>query len=269
MLRRHLAILLLSALMVGCAALRQPSPQLPVANRVSLEQLVIYGDFDLPQEHRVLRQLDQMRGQIATQLAIPMTDEPIHVYLFKTPKRYRTFLQARFPTFPERRAFFVQTDTRLSVYAQWGDRVAEDLRHEVAHGYIHAVAPTIPLWIDEGLAEYFEVNTQFQGLNRAHADQLIKAMQEGQWRPRLANLERLTAIHDMQQIDYAEAWAWAHYLLETTPDRRALLHEYLGDLEAGRRTPDLAVRIREHDRHAERHLWDHLESIAATRRLEE
>jgi hypothetical protein len=68
------------------------------------------------------------------------------------------------PNLPRRRAFFVETDTRLSVYAYWGDRVAEDLRHEVVHGYLHAVVPHLPLWLDEGLAEYFEVPRGLSGL---------------------------------------------------------------------------------------------------------
>ena len=62
-----------------------------------------------------------------------------------------------FPGTPSRRAFFVESPTHLSVYAQWGDRVQEDLRHEVVHGYLHAVLRDIPLCLDEGIAEYFEV----------------------------------------------------------------------------------------------------------------
>ena len=48
-----------------------------------------------------------------------------------------TFLPPRtmsIPGFPERRAIFVETDVELSVYAHWGEAIAEDLRHEVAHG---------------------------------------------------------------------------------------------------------------------------------------
>lgn len=257
-------ITLLAFLLVlsGCATLRQPA-RLPVANSVSLEQLVIYGDFELPREHRILTQLDQMRGRISHQLGLAATEEPIHVYLFKTPKRYRSFLRTHFPGFPDRRAFFVQTDTRLSIYAHWGDRIAEDLRHEVAHGYIHAAAPNIPLWIDEGLAEYFEVDVAFRGLNQAHLEQLITAMRQQTWQPQLARLDRLDTIHSMEQIDYAEAWAWAHLLLETTPDRRQLLQDYLADLVHGRRGEGLASRVLRQEPDAERRLLMHLEQLAA------
>ena len=74
------------------------------------------------------------------------SDEPVHLYLFENTARYDAFVAARFPNFPARRAFFVETDTTLSVYAAWQDRIAEDLRHETTHGYVHAVVPTVPLW---------------------------------------------------------------------------------------------------------------------------
>ncbi|GIT30210.1 MAG: hypothetical protein Ct9H300mP1_22560 [Planctomycetaceae bacterium] len=33
----------------------------------------------------------------------------------------------------------------------------EDLRHEFTHGVLHSSLKRVPLWLDEGLAEYFEV----------------------------------------------------------------------------------------------------------------
>ena len=74
-------------------------------------------------------------------MALPRSDEPIHVYLFENPERFQGFMRLHYPKFPDRRAFFVKTDTQLTVYAQWGDRMAEDLRHEVTHAYVHAAAP--------------------------------------------------------------------------------------------------------------------------------
>ncbi len=96
------------------------------------------------------------------------------------------------PEFPDRRAFFVEGDTQLDIYAYWGDRVAEDLRHEVTHGYLHTMVPHLPLWVDEGLAEYFEVPRGQQGLNPPHRDMLLQAAREQRWRPDMQRLEQLT-----------------------------------------------------------------------------
>jgi hypothetical protein len=131
------------------------------------------------------------------------------------------------------------------VYAHWSDRVAEDLRHEVAHGYLHAVAPGLPLWLDEGLAEYFEVPRGRGGLNQPHVDLLVDLIQHNGWKPDLARLEQLTDIAQMDQQSYAEAWAWAYLLLETGPEHREALTAYLFDVRSRRgATRPLSARLR-------------------------
>ena len=132
------------------------------------DQLVIYSDFMLPRDHRLVQELTAQRGDVAERLKLAPTDEPIHIYLFRSPESFKDFIQRHHPEFPLRRAFFVETDIRLAVYAHWGDRVAEDLRHEVAHGYLHAAVSGLPLWLDEGLAEYFEVPRGYHGLHQQH-----------------------------------------------------------------------------------------------------
>ena len=108
----------------------------------------------------------------------------------------------------------------------------------MAHGYLHASVPAIPLWIDEGLAEYFEVPRGHGGLNRPHLLLLSDMMEVNGWQPNLEELEALSSAGEMQQDDYAEAWAWVYFLLNSTPERRELLTEYLTELrDKGRAAP--------------------------------
>ena len=116
------------------------------ATSTVLDQLVVFSDSSLPQRHRLLEELNGQRGLLRSKLNLASSDERIYVYLFGSADELKTFLRAKYPAFPDRRAFFVETDTRLEVYAYWGDRVAEDLRHEVAHGYLHSMVPHLPLW---------------------------------------------------------------------------------------------------------------------------
>jgi hypothetical protein len=214
----------------GCAGPWKVRATLPERYTLVREQLVIYSDFPLAAHHRVLEELAARRRDVGRQLALPLSDEPIYVYLFKDVDRFDAFMRLHHPEFSRRRAYFVETDTRLIVYAHWGDRVAEDLRHEVTHGYLHSVVPGLPLWLDEGLAEYFEVGRARQGLNRPHLDLLLARLEQGQWQPDLARLRRLPSAFDMTQADYAEAWAWVHFLLHSRPERHELLRRYLGCL---------------------------------------
>ncbi len=251
----------------GCVTLagRTSAATLPDRHGVVLDQLVVHSNFELPGQHRLLQELNAQRADLSIRLALPISDEPIHVYLFADADRFREFMNQRHPTFPDRRAFFVETDTRLAVYAQWGDRVAEDLRHEVAHGYLHAVVQNLPLWLDEGLAEYFEVPRGTDGTNRPHIEELAALAREGRWTPNLRRLETLQTPAQMSQAEYAEAWLWVHWLLETEPPRRQLLQTYLADLRRDAAVAPLSMYLREHGGNAEAKLLAHLQALEEKR----
>jgi hypothetical protein len=204
----------------GCALPIIRELTLPSRYNVVREQLIVHTDFPLPPNHRLLEELTARRGDLAEQLALPRVDEPVHIYLFQDSEKFKTFLSLYHPDFPRRRAFFLETDTRLQVYAQWGDYVAEDLRHEVCHGYLHAVVPGVPLWLDEGLAEYSEAPRGHHGIHRAHLANLKRRIEKENWQPNLPQLDHFAPSRDMSQDEYAEAWAWTHFLLETRPARR-------------------------------------------------
>ena len=239
-------VLAASCLVSGSCARWHSAPMLPARNSIVLDQLVVFSDSPLPEHHRLLEELRSQRTLVSTKLQLPISDEPIHIYLFPTSEKLDTFMRVNYPAMPQRRAFFVESDTRLSVYAYWGDRVAEDLRHEVAHGYLHAAVPHLPLWLDEGLAEYFEVPRGQGGLNRPHLDQLADAL-SGSWRPDLQRLEQLRATGEMTQREYAESWAWVHFLLESSPQRLGVLQSYLQTLNKSQAPEYISEALRRTD----------------------
>lgn len=250
--------------LASCRSVADQATMLPVRNALVFDQLVIYSNFALPQRHRLLDDLRVQRGDVLGKLSLAPSDEPIHVYLFDSEEHFGEFMEQHHPSFPTRRAFFLEDDTRLAVYAQWGDRVAEDLRHEVAHGYLHSVVSAIPLWLDEGLAEYFEVPRGQGGLNRPHVQLLLdKTLRQG-WRPNLERLEQLTSAGEMNQDDYAEAWAWTHWLLDTTPERRALLQTYLAQIRDTGSVEPLSGKLRESQPQSEQKLVEHLYKLDST-----
>jgi hypothetical protein len=244
-----------------------PSDGLPDASEVTAGQLVIHADFPVAGKHRLVRELDALRTDVSQELGLPVSDEPVHLYLFENTARYDAFVARRYPAFPARRAFFVETDTTLSVFAAWQDRIAEDLRHETTHGYVHAVVPAVPLWLDEGVAEFFETPKVDHGLHRGHVAHLAGRLLEGTWRPDIARLEAVTAAGDMSQDHYAEAWCWVHWMLRTTPERRKLLQDYLADVRRDPETPPLSVRLKHELSSGEDHgesVKAHLAALAAT-----
>ena len=249
----------------SCSAVRVAPARLPVQMTIVREQLVIHSDTPVPAQHRLFQDLTAQRGELLSKLALPGSDEPIHVYLFNTPERFDVFMRLRFPQFPSRRAFFVEGDTELAVYAYWGERVAEDLRHEVAHGYLHSAVRNIPLWLDEGLAEYFEVPRGSGGLNRPHVNQLAVRLAAGGWRPDLRRVEALASAGEMTQFDYAESWAWAHWMLETTPPRKELLRAYFKSLKETGTAEPLSTQLERIEPNAARGVAEHIFQLALPR----
>lgn len=254
------------AWLAGCAAAQQGETT-PENHSVVREQLVVHSDFPLAERHRLLDELVARRMDVCQTLQLPVSDEPVHVYLFETPDRFQAFIAAEYPDFPHRRAFFVESDTRLAVYAHWGDRVAEDLRHEVVHGYLHAVVPNLPLWLDEGLAEFFEVS-RGQDVNWPHVELLARELRtvqdrpEGRpWQPDLPRLESLAAADQLRQRDYAESWGWIHLLLTTTPERLAIVRGHLHALREHGTALPLSRVLAEREPDIGQRLIDHLSSL--------
>jgi hypothetical protein len=247
---------------LGCASVLERSASLPVRHAVVLDQLVIHTDARLPKEDRLFEDLRALRETLTATLALQLSKEPIHVYLFENEKRYKAYLAKYYPQFPDRRAFFVQNENSLAVYAHRGDRVAEDLRHEVTHGYLHASFPALPLWLDEGLAEYFETPRGDSGLNRPHVALLNTLMTRDGWRPNLSRLEQFTNASDMKQADYAECWAWMHMLLETIPQRRELVQEFLRTIRRDGPPEPLSAVVARSMSQADQLLVDHLTKLA-------
>ncbi|HCK42128.1 MAG: hypothetical protein CMJ72_09810 [Planctomycetaceae bacterium] len=257
--KKIFAVILVSSFaLAGCQTFYSRSKTTPFQYQLVREQLVLHSDFPFPEQHRLIDELLLVRDTLSDELELTLSDEPLHIYLFEEKESYYDFIQIHYPGFANRRAIFVETDITLSVYAHWGDRVAEDLRHETVHGYLHALIPNLPLWLDEGLAEYYEVARGRHGLNEEHLDYLD---QHSKRLAKLSRLEQLTSAVDMTQKDYAESWAWVHFLLESTDDKPKILTEYLADLQRGMTQPTLHARLRKRFTTPELALAEHLQLL--------
>jgi len=246
--RAGLALLALAfALMSGCETLGlslRPGSTLPKPPRTPtslpskfsqrVSQFVFVSDFELKPDQPIFHELSELREQVLKELQLPTPPSSalIHVYLFDDRERYEQFMQARYPALPRRRAFFVaqprgmSTTDDLLVYTFWGDHIRQDLRHELTHALLHSVLKDVPLWLDEGLAEFFELPPENKGINRQH---LLMLQRDG-LKPDLPRLEQFTQVEQMNPAEYREAWAWVHFILRGNPDARKALLAYVQQL---------------------------------------
>ncbi len=255
--------LVLTLVSIGCLRHQRNGDSLPDREVFSRDQLRIHSDVPMPRNHRLIEEITARRRDIASDLLLPLSDEPINIYVFENVADFEGFVGKRHSAFPDRRAIFVRNDTTLNVYAWWGEHVGEDLRHEVTHGYLHSVVPGIPLWLDEGLAEYYERPRGSEKLHEEHVASLVNVVREKAWSPDLRKLESLRDAATMSQLEYAESWLWVHYLMRSGDANRQLLQDQLARLRMkGDSEPVSMVMGEELPLHHSRVL-DHLGELAA------
>jgi hypothetical protein len=242
----------------------KPQPLTPPGKRsLRVSQYMFLADFELRRDLPLFQELGQLREQVYEELQLPPSNTLVQVYLFEDRPRYERFMQAKYPDLPRRRAFFVAQPHSvggtedLLVYTYWGDRIQQDLRHELTHALLHSVLKEVPLWLDEGLAEYFETPPDWKGINYHHLD-LIRRNPGRPFKPDLARLEQLSQVQQMNPGEYREAWAWAHFMLRGRPEARAVLIAYLQGLKnnppGGPLGPKLAAACPRLDEAMQQHL---------------
>lgn len=246
----------------GCAPLELPA-RLPSQTVFSQSNLLIHSDFALLPGHRLLDQLPARKSELATALGLELAAEPIAVYLFADEATFARYARQNLPGFAGRRALFVKTDTRLMVLAHWQDQLGEDLRHELTHAYLHATLPWLPLWLDEGLAEYFELAPQAKSLHARHVYHLAQEFKAGRWQPGIERLENFQDPSQFQETQYAESWLWVDFLLSTTPERLQLFQNYAAELRnSSSPQPELSTRMGSSRAAWELAILDHLKELA-------
>ncbi|MFO0929823.1 MAG: DUF1570 domain-containing protein [Gemmataceae bacterium] len=223
---------------------------LPGQYTLRIAPYVFLSDFKITQDQPLFQELALLRDQVHKELLLPPGTATVQVYLFEDRERYERYMKDRYPDLPSRRAFFVAQPRSIGgaedllVYTYWGKRIRQDLRHELTHALLHSVIRDVPLWLDEGLAEYFELPPEQRGTNDAHVETLHRGLASGSTRLNLARLESLKQVDDMSPAEYREAWAWVHLMLHSPrPEAKTVLLSYLQQLRGSRPPGPLGPRL--------------------------
>jgi hypothetical protein len=217
---------------------------------------VIHSDFSLEPYEWLIDELDKLRTELASILQLPMAQERIDIYLFTEKPTYESYMRHYFPGTVARRAMFIKSNSPGNVFAFKSDQFAVDLRHETTHAVLNSMLPTVPLWLDEGLAEYFEIPAE----QRANQHEHLKAMKKLTFwfRPTaLQKLEPLTKLDQMGPSEYRDAWAWIHFLLHGPPEISNKFNVYLGDLARHKSSRALSERLGEAVENPDKMFVDH------------
>ncbi|MBY0461017.1 MAG: DUF1570 domain-containing protein, partial [Gemmataceae bacterium] len=227
---------------------------------------VLYHDFEIDKTDPLFTELDALPDQVFGELKLPPSSSVVQVFLFDSQERYERYMRAKYRNLPPRRAYFIAEPRaggadELKIFTWLGDHLSTDLRHELTHALLRGVLKEVPLWLDEGLAGFFELPPNQDGVNPAHLDTLRR----GPFQPELARLEKLKDVGEMQKPEYREAWAWVHLMLRSGPGAKKVLHDYLAALRSDPNPGPLLPKLRELHPDPEQALADHLSTIETPR----
>jgi hypothetical protein len=171
--------------------------------------------------------------------------KPIHVFVFRNRRAFAPYRDA---LFEQRNApvsgGFVQGMAAnaivLDAAAEGG--VARVVYHELTHALMRNTVPGLPLWLDEGLAEYystFSVRGDEVRIGYPVSRHVLALRKPEPLIPLARHFvidQQSPEYEDPRQHArfYAQSWALVHYFLWGGKERRARLEAFLEALRAGK-----------------------------------
>jgi hypothetical protein len=202
------------------------------------------SEFPLATLDAEFRELSLVERELQRTLGLPAAQDQIEIYLLADEHAHRNLLAELYPQVPYRRALYVQRQRLAKVYAYRHPELAVDLRHECTHALLHANLPMVPLWLDEGLAEYFEMAEPSRAFDHPHLAALKWNLRLGMFRS-VESLELSKDLDDMGGIEYRFSWAWVHFMLHGPVAAHRALVQYLADIGRGEPPGLLSRRLAE------------------------
>ena len=188
----------------------------------------------------------------------PSPVEPMSLYLFDTEQQYNRFLAENDIDATHSGGMFFVTH-RVEGLATWvGERsrrqTFEVLQHEGFHQFAwHTFGPSMPVWLNEGLAQYFENGVLHDagmtlGMTSAPRIELVRRSIRANQTLTMVQLMRLTneqwadtlrSDPDRASLLYAQAWSVVYFLIHADQgEHKPKLIDYLTRLSNGDRPDD-------------------------------
>ncbi|MBQ9372894.1 MAG: DUF1570 domain-containing protein [Thermoguttaceae bacterium] len=199
---------------------------------VILGMVVCESNFPLDEIGGLQAEITQLQLDLVGYLNIPKSTEPIELCLFRDTQSYTDFIRAVFPGAPlDRPALYVKDSGPGVLMVQRDGNMIVNIRHEMTHAYLNASLKHVPIWIDEGLAKYFETPPGERGFRNPYLKD-VEAKASGLFSspPSLSRLEKLTRVDQMRSREYREAWSWVHFMIHYSHDTHVVLANYLRSL---------------------------------------
>jgi len=223
-----------------------------------LEPYLIRSEFPLGDIQDLVQDLGDLQVDLESMLRLECEPRPIQIYLFSSKRTYDQYLRIRVPEGVNRQALYVPGTDAGRVYAYRQRELEIDVRHETTHALLHNALPYVPIWIDEGLAEYFEIPAPSRSKGHRHRKELRDAIRYLRWKPNVEALEGKRKLMDMDANDYRDAWGIVHFLMHGPAEAREALFVYFDEIQSGAAPTPLSQHLRERIPNLNQAIIDHL-----------
>lgn len=238
-LRTSLAVFFSCAVALGASAADRPM------TLVRSRNMSVIGQQPAKTLRGIARQLQEFRvvvGGLIANAERPLA-QPTFVYVFGAEQEFAPF-KPLYRGEPASMGGYLFHDDEVNDIALKLDAYDEGARivfHEYAHLLLHGAARSIPLWLDEGLAESYSTYTLDAGGRGAAIGQPI-VPHIALLRDRFVPLADVIAVdhesalyneRDRKSIFYAEVWALTHYLMTAVADGPMRIHRYATAIATG------------------------------------
>ncbi|HYC62879.1 MAG TPA: hypothetical protein VEK79_25285 [Thermoanaerobaculia bacterium] len=239
---RPIAVMLLClALRVSAATLETPKPNEKWIT-VTADEFQFISNASPAKTLDIARDMLRMRAAIGqiTNLKIRST-LPTKVFLFTGERRFGAYRDALLQRKAENvGGLFAHADTGNFIVMRTDDEVDRIVYHELTHYLVQNTIAGLPLWFNEGLAEYystFRTDGKSMQIGRPVAEHVLWLRSEPliPLRELLATTKESPIYNEGERIGvfYAQSWALLHYLL-VDPERRSRLGQFLSHLGSGK-----------------------------------
>lgn len=194
------------------------------------EHVELFAEFPVSVD-LVTNELATVAKELNERLEISGTGQLVQVVVFSSLQNYRSYLASKIPEARSRRAIFYQNGDLFQIYTFRHTELLTDLRHEYTHALLHQSLPYVPLWIDEGLAEFLEERPADRG-NSSRLSAMRWKCRTG-WKPSLSSLEQIPSAASMSGDNYRDSWAYVYFLLMESDRTQIQFKEFLQAIAAG------------------------------------
>lgn len=186
-------------------------------------------------------QLLALPPQIEATLAIKLRPSEVHLVVLNDETEYEHYVKSHFPNLPSRRALYVQRRGMGVVITYFHADWLTDARHECTHALFHQSGIQLPLWLEEGISEYFENHTADRRFHPEHRPAIETQLRFGQI-AQIADLED-NATTKLDAKGYRDAWGVVAFMIHHNDETRLALSNYINDLHRGTAAGYLSRRL--------------------------